>query len=108
MLLPATLIKSLRHVGPCELIPNIESGAMKRFFKHLYVYLKPFLHWQFLISFGIAWMITNGWCYIFIVLGIIFNLEILLAVGLGYATFLYLPCTPEKLVTIPIAIWLHT
>ena len=73
----------------------------------LYDYIKPFLNWRFIISFGIAWMITNGWSYVFVILGPILQLKWMTTVGLSYQAFLWLPVTPEKLVTIPIAIWFH-
>lgn len=68
--------------------------------------IKPYLTLHFLLCFGIAWMITNGWCYIFIILGSILNLKWMYITGLSYLAFLWLPCTPEKIVTIPIAYWL--
>lgn len=73
----------------------------------LKTYLKPFLNIKFFISFGIAWMITNGWCYIGAVIGQIFHLKILRNISVAYMSFLYLPFTPEKLITIPIAMFLH-
>lgn len=70
-------------------------------------YLRPFFNIKFAICFGIAWMITNGWCYIGAVLGQIFKLKILRNISLAYMSFLYLPFTPEKLITIPIAMALQ-
>ena len=32
-------------------------------------HIKPYLTWSMLISFGIAWFITNGWCYLLIIIG---------------------------------------
>lgn len=71
-------------------------------------YFRPFLKWRFLVCFFLAWMITNGWSYIFIGLGMCFNITWMLSIGTGWQAFLWLPCTPEKLVTIPIAIWFNT
>lgn len=73
--------------------------------KKLWIYLRPFLNWRFLICFGLAWMITNGWCYIGLALGIAWDINWLKAVCGGYAAFLYFPFTVEKLVTIPLAIF---
>lgn len=70
-------------------------------------YIKPFLNWRFLISFFTAWMITNGWSYVFVAVGGFLGIKWMLSVGLGYQAFLWLPITPEKLVTIPIAIGIH-
>ena len=71
-------------------------------------YLKLFLSWRFLICFGLAWMITNGWCYIFIFLGNLLKINWMVIVGTSYAAFLFLPFTLEKIITIPIAIWLNS
>ena len=60
-----------------------------------------------ILCFFIAWMITNGWSYIFIAIGSLKDIEWMLDVGLAYQAFLWLPITPEKLVTIPIAMWLN-
>lgn len=81
---------------------------MKKIWNKILIYIKPFLNWRFLISFSAAWMITNGWSYIFIVLGPILELKWMTTIGIGYQTFLWMPFTPEKLVTIPLAIWFHT
>lgn len=81
---------------------------MKKFLKKLAIYLKPFANWKFLISFGLAWMVTNGWCYLFILFGSIFNINWMWAVGTAYAAFLYFPFTIEKLITIPMAIFFQT
>ncbi len=59
---------------------------------------------RFLFCFGLAWMITNGWCYIFIGVGTYYGIEWMFYVGTTYLAFLWLPFTPEKIVTIPIAI----
>ena len=59
---------------------------------------------RFLLCFGLAWMITNGWCYIFIAAGSSYNIEWMFYVGTTYLAFLWLPITPEKIITIPLAI----
>ncbi len=76
---------------------------LKSFFKKAASFL---LNPHLLICFGIAWLITNGWCYIFIVLGTWLDIGWMLAVGTGYAAFLWIPFTPEKLITIIISIFL--
>lgn len=70
-------------------------------------YIKPFLNWRFLISFFTAWMITNGWSYVFVAVGGALGIKWMLSVGLGYQAFLWLPITPEKLITIPLAMGVH-
>lgn len=74
--------------------------------KIIKIWLKRLLNWRFLICFGIAWMITNGWAYIFISLGTILKIDWMRNIGVGYMALLWMPWTPEKLITIPIAIWL--
>ena len=52
-------------------------------------------------------MITNGWAYIFIGVGAYLDIKWMSAVGTGYAAFLWLPCTPEKLITVPISVFIY-
>ena len=59
---------------------------------------------KMLLTFGIAWMITNGWSYLFVAFGIVFDIKWMLGIGTAYQTFLWLPITPEKIVTVAIAI----
>ena len=68
-------------------------------------YLTPFLNLKFLLSFGLAWLITNGWSYICFSLSIAFNIGWLKVVSSTYIAFLYLPFTIEKIITIPMAIF---
>ena len=59
---------------------------------------------RFLLCFGIGWIITNGWCYIGAALGAYFGIDWLTAVATGYMALLWVPFTPEKLITLTIAI----
>lgn len=61
---------------------------------------------RFLFCFGIAWMITNGWSYIVFGIGTFYNIGWMIAVSGAYLAFLWLPISPEKLVTVLIAMWL--
>ncbi len=61
---------------------------------------------RFLVCFGIAWLITNGWSYVMLGVGTYFNIGWMIAVAGGYLTFLWLPISPEKIVTVAIAIGL--
>lgn len=65
-----------------------------------------FLNPRFLLCFGIAWMLTNGWSYILFALGTYFGIGWMAALGGSYMAFLWLPISPEKIVTVAIAIWL--
>lgn len=70
--------------------------------------IRPFLNIKFLISFGLAWMITNGWCYVFIWLGTWLDIRWMFIVGSTYLAFLWMPFTIEKVITIPLAIFFQT
>lgn len=61
---------------------------------------------RLLLCLLIAWMITNGWSYLFLGLGIVFKINWMQVVGGTYMGLLWLPFTPEKLLTLLIAIGL--
>jgi len=62
------------------------------------------LNRRFLLCFGIAWMITNGWSYLLLGLGLWTDTAWMLAVSGAYIAFLWLPISPEKAVTCTIAL----
>lgn len=59
---------------------------------------------RLLLCWLIAWIITNGWSYILFAAGTYYEIEWMVAVGGAYLTFLWLPISPEKIVTCAIAI----
>ena len=59
---------------------------------------------RLLLCVGIAWMITNGWSYIVFAVGTYFGIGWMTAVGGAYLAFLWLPISPEKIVTFAIAL----
>lgn len=61
---------------------------------------------RLLLCFGLGWMITNGWSYILMALGTWFQIGWMMAVAGAYLAFLWLPISPEKIVTVAIAMWL--
>ena len=61
---------------------------------------------RLLLCFGIAWLITNGWSYIMLGIGTYYGIEWMIAVAGGYLTFLWLPISPEKILTVLIAMGL--
>lgn len=63
-----------------------------------------FLNPRFLLCFGIGWMITNGWAYILFGLGTWLRIPWMIAVGGGYLALLWIPFTPEKIITATIAL----
>lgn len=63
---------------------------------------------RLLLCFGIAWLITNGWSYIMLGIGSFVGIKWMVAVSSTYLALLWLPFTPEKILTVIIAIWLLT
>lgn len=61
---------------------------------------------RLLLCLCIAWMITNGWSYILFGLGMLLKINWMRIVGGAYMSFLWLPFTPEKLITLLIAVFL--
>ena len=61
---------------------------------------------RLILCFGIGWMITNGWSYILFGLGTWLQNQWMLGISGAYLTFLWFPFSPEKLVTVAIAIGL--
>ena len=59
---------------------------------------------RFLLCFGLGWLVTNGWSYILLALGTAFRVRWMIAVSSAYMALLWFPCTPEKLLTLLIAI----
>ncbi len=59
-----------------------------------------------LLCFGIAWVITNGWCYLFMALGSALHITWMFVAGSSWAFVLWLPFTPEKIVTLLISVFL--
>lgn len=72
--------------------------------------LKKILHFfanpHLLLCVGIAWMITNGWSYVMLAIGTWLKITWMITVAGAYLAFLWVPFTPEKLVTAVIAIFL--
>ena len=61
---------------------------------------------RLLLYLGIGWMITNGWSYLLMAIGGLLDIPWMMAVSGAYLAFLWLPVSPEKLVTAAIAIFL--
>ena len=59
---------------------------------------------RLILCFMIGWMITNGWSYITFGLGTYLGIDWMIAVGGAYMALLWLPFTPEKIITCAIAI----
>ncbi|MBQ7347459.1 MAG: hypothetical protein IJW55_05830 [Clostridia bacterium] len=78
----------------------------KKWKQKLKLWGKLILNWRFLVCFGIGWLITNGWSYVLLGLGTITNTTWMIAVASAYLMFLWLPISPEKVVTVAIALFL--
>ena len=59
---------------------------------------------RLLLCFGLAWIITNGWSYIMLGIGTWLDIGWMKVVAGSYLTFLWLPISPEKIVTVAIAV----
>lgn len=59
---------------------------------------------RLLLCLLIAWMITNGWSYIMLGIGSYYHIQWMITVSSAYLAFLWLPISPEKVVTLIIAI----
>ena len=87
-------------------------GALRRWFTIAYLkermreWSRILLNPRLLFCLLLAWMITNGWSYIIFGLGMALDFPWMRIVGGAYMSFLWLPFTPEKLVTVLLAIGL--
>lgn len=83
-----------------EMIFTLVKSMVDWLFNFIKIIIKP----KILLTFGIAWMITNGWSYLAVFFGIYFDNKWLLGVGSAYQAFLWFPFTVEKVITIAIAL----
>ena len=81
---------------------------MKRLLKKIWIYLKPFCNWRFLVSYSIPFMVVNGWAWIGVILIPVIGMNWFTSASLSWQAILWLPCTPEKLITIPATIFIQT
>lgn len=85
-----------------EMIFTLVKSMVDWLFNFIKIIIKP----KILLTFGIAWMITNGWSYLAVFFGIYFDNKWLLGIGSAYQAFLWFPFTVEKVITIAIALLL--
>lgn len=78
-------------------------NKLKSFFRTAVQFI---LNPRLLLCFGIGWMITNGWSYVLLGVGTWLDNEWMIGVASAYLAFLWLPVSPEKLLTVTIAITL--
>lgn len=84
----------------------VKAERKTRFLKAVRTVLSLLFNPHFMLCYGLAWLITNGWAYIFTVLGTYFDLGWMAAIGSGYLALIWTPFTPEKFITVAIAILL--
>lgn len=77
--------------------------TLKIWFKTIIEFL---LNPRLLLCFGLAWIITNGWAYITLGIATLLKLEWLGAIAGAYLAALWVPFTPEKIITVIISIFL--
>ena len=81
-----------------------------RFKQRLLAFLKKWgsilLNPRLLVCIAIAWMITNGWSYVFVALGTWLNIPWMTIPGGAYMSLLWFPFTPEKILTVALALFL--
>lgn len=58
---------------------------------------------RLLLCFALGWMITNGWAYILFALGTYFKIGWMTGLSGAYLTLIWLPISPEKIITVAIA-----
>ena len=61
---------------------------------------------RLLLCLGVGWIITNGWSYVFLAVGTACDITWMTAVAGAYMAFLWFPFTPEKVLTVIIAMFL--
>lgn len=80
---------------------------MKKIWNKIIIYLKPFLDWKFLVSYLIPFSLINGWAWVGTFLLPIIGSNWFTIAASTWLAILWMPWTPEKLITIPMAIWIH-
>ena len=86
---------------------QIRVEHLHKLFNKIKTYISPFLNWRILVIYVPIWFIMSGWTYLFIFLGTRYKISWMLAAGTFWATILWLPITPEKLLTIPLTMWIY-
>jgi hypothetical protein len=80
---------------------------VKKFLNKTIEWAHPYLTWKMLPFLLIAWCLTNGWSYAFVVVGTRLDIKWMVIVGGAWISFLWAPFTLEKWFTVLIAGWLY-
>lgn len=90
-----------------ERLQRLRAACTKENIKReMRVWVRFLLNPRLLLCLFVAWMITNGWSYVLFGMGMMMKINWMRVVGGTYMSMLWLPFTPEKLITIMIAIGL--
>lgn len=73
--------------------------------KYIKIAAEFLLNPRLLLCLGLGWLITNGWSYILFAIAAVMNIKWLMGIAGAYLTFLWLPISPEKIVTVALAIF---
>jgi len=76
---------------------------MKRLLNKSIEWARPYLTWKMLPFLLVAWLITNGWSYAFVIIGSRLGISWMVWLGGAWISFLWFPFTLEKVATIFIA-----
>ena len=72
--------------------------------------LKTVVHFvlnpKLILCFILAWMITNGWAYAMLGFGFYLDISWMQVVAGTYLGLIWIPMTPEKIITVAISIFL--
>lgn len=60
---------------------------------------------HFICCFLIAWFLTNGWAYLLLFFGTVWGNGWMMGIAGSYLALLWLPFTPEKIITLMLAIF---
>lgn len=85
---------------------NNKIPLKSRIYKTVKKWIMVILNPRLLLCFFIAWMITNGWSYVFTVVGTACDIPWMIVTGTAYMSLLWVPFTPEKILTVIIALFL--
>lgn len=78
---------------------------MKKLLIKTWEWAKPYFTWRMAPCLTLAWIITNGWAYVFIAVGPMIGATWMTVAGSTWAAILWMPWTLEKpLVTIPLSL----
>jgi len=77
----------------------------KKIWKFTKTVIIMLLNPKFLLCFGLGWIITNGWAYVLLGVGMWLGIDWMIFVASGYLALLWVPGTPEKVITFVLAIF---